>query len=1230
MGHESETERILFANNRGFSIQHGYADNYVKTSKYNIITFLPINLFEQFQRVANAYFLTLLILQVMPWISSLNPITTALPLVFVLTVTAVKDGYDDIKRHKSDNLVNNREAEILTRDVLTKCKWQQIQVGDILRLEINQPVPSDVILLSSSEPHSLVYIETADLDGETNLKVKQALTETAALGDDLKKLSELNCEVHCEQPNNNLERFEGYMDWSNDKFSLNNEQLVLRGCVLRNTKWMYGLTVFAGKETKQMQNSGQAKFKRTSIDKLMNKIVLFIFLLLFCLCLICSISCGYWEGSTGWNFRIYLPWESYTKTSVTVAALTFLSYIIVLNTLVPISLYVTVEMIRLVQSFWINWDKSMYYEEKDTPAKARTTTLNEELGQIQYIFSDKTGTLTQNKMTFNKCSIGGRKYGELYDKQGQPIEITESSIPVGLSHNTWYDKKFKWYDPTLMEAIDQGDKHTWAFFRLLALCHTVMAEYTDDDELEYQAQSPDEAALVGAARNFGFVFRHRTPSTITLEVDRNEEIFEMLAILDFNNVRKRMSVILRYNNRIRLYCKGADSVILPRLSPQCKQIKQITQEHLNEFAGEGLRTLCLAMKDIDEGYFAEWKRRHHIANTSLDNREEKVSKVYDEIERDMILLGATAIEDKLQDDVPQVIANLAKANIKIWVLTGDKQETAINIGYSCRLLTEDMNKVFIISASDELGVKEELGEVLKELKDKIGLKDEDSDDEDDDVSIAKKNPDHFEGIYEFALVINGHSLAHALMPEFEKDFLDAASLCKSVICCRVTPLQKAMVVDLVKKYKKAVTLSIGDGANDVSMIKTAHIGVGISGQEGMQAVLASDFSFGQFKYLERLLLVHGRWSYMRMCKFLDYFFYKNFAFTMCHFWFAFFCGFSAQTVYDQWFITLYNIIFTSLPVIALGIFDQDVNAANCVRYPKLYIPGQKFQGFNAWVFFKSMLHGVFTSLALFYIPYCAYREGIAPDGDVVDHQSLFGATLASLLVTIVNLQIALDTSYWTVLNHIVIWGSMAIYWIVIFLMYCDPLYELFGTAFTYVGTGRQMVTTPAFWFCLLLAIVIVLGPVAAKRALLLDVSPSLSDRIRVLQQKHKLKSGEVQLKMIRKRPSTSRPGSSYAFSHQEGYGALITSGRMGSRRGRRGGDSKDKTDEDASRVNSSADSRTESRMDDEDKKSHGGKLPSVTDDQQIVIQDAEDIEDSDIEQTTLEERPNSIISNHKA
>ncbi|XP_033107552.1 probable phospholipid-transporting ATPase IM [Anneissia japonica] len=1177
--------RVVKANDRSFNSQFKYANNYIKTSKYNIFTFIPINLFEQFMRIANFYFLILLILQFIDVVSSLNPVTTALPLVFVLTVSAVKDGIDDYKRHKSDGTVNNRTAEILvcqdTKRDLVATKWHHVQVGDIIKLYNNDFVTADILVLSSSEPHSVVYVETAELDGETNLKVKQALPETSPLGQDLEKLGNFNGEVQCEAPNNRLDRYEGTLNWGEEKFSLNNDQLLLRGCRIRNTQWCYGIVIFAGKDTKLMQNSGKSKLKRTSLDKLMNKLVISIFILMLVICLICSICCSVWEYTYGEEFQVYLPWDQ--KNGAIIATLNFFSYIIVLNTLVPISLYVTVELIRLFQSFWINWDVKMYYETKDCTAKARTTTLNEELGQIQYVFSDKTGTLTQNMMTFNKCSISGRKFGEFKNKAGDIVPIDEDTPKVDFSSNKYYEESFEFYDNSLKAGVDRGDRQTWLFFRLLALCHTVMAEHGDDGSLTYQAQSPDEAALVGAARNFGFTYKSRTPTTITIEVQGREDTYELLQILDFNNVRKRMSVIVRQNNRIKLFCKGADNVVFERLGEASTFLKDVTQEHLNDFANEGLRTLVLAMKDIGEQEYKDWNKKYHEASTSLENREEKIDAVQEEIEKDMMLLGATAIEDKLQDGVPETIENLIKGNIKVWVLTGDKQETAINIGYSCRLLTDEFNEVFVINQTEEEAIKEVVNNTLDKICDTMGIKnkmrcdEDDIVDEDDDEEDEKKNMEQLASIYSFAIVITGASLVHALQADIEQIFLEAACFCKTIICCRVTPLQKAQVVNLVKKYKKAVTLAIGDGANDVSMIKAAHIGVGISGQEGMQAVLASDFSFGQFRFLERLLLVHGRWSYVRMSKFLSYFFYKNFAFTLSHFWFAFYCGFSAMAVYDQWFITLYNIVFTSLPVIALGIFDQDVNEDMCVRFPALYKPGQKNEYFNYWVFTKSIVSGTITSLTLFFISYGTFLDVANPDGFPAGSQTTFGCILASMLVLVVNFKMAMDTAYWTVFNHICIWLSIISYWIIIFTMYSDIMYEFFFAIFTFIGSARIMSTMPTFWFSMPLVCVILLMPVAGKRAISMDVAPTLAEKVRMLQQREaqqakedkdnvvELKSlkridGDMNGKVIkndrpksrkdsvreegisRKRPQSA--GSGYAFSHQEGFGRMITSGTI--------------------------------------------------------------------------------------
>ncbi|KAG7245496.1 hypothetical protein INR49_010947 [Caranx melampygus] len=1094
---EQEKERHVKANARDYNDKFCYADNHIKTSKYNIFTFLPINLFEQLQRVANAYFVVLLILQLIPEISSLSWFTTIVPLVLVLLITAVKDATDDYVsfsssfRHKSDQQVNNRQSQVLIKG------------------------------------------------RETNLKVRQALTVTSDLGD-ISKLMDFDGEVICEPPNNKLDKFTGTLFWRNNKYPLDNEKMLLRGCVLRNTEWCFGMVIFAGLQTKLMQNCGRTKFKRTSIDKLMNTLVLWIFGFLICMGIILAIGNSIWESRIGRHFQMFLPWNQIQSSAGFSGFLTFWSYIIILNTVVPISLYVSVEVLRLGHSYFINWDRKMYCRQTDTAAEARTTTLNEELGQVEFIFSDKTGTLTQNIMVFSKCSINGQTYGDVFDEFDQKVEITEKTACVDFSFNPLCDRRFKFYDSSLIEAIKLEDPAVQEFFRLLALCHTVMPEEKSEGHLVYQAQSPDEGALVTAARNFGFVFRARTPETITVYEMGRAVTYQLLAILDFSNVRKRMSVIVRNpQGHIKLYSKGADTIIFERLDPSSEDLMCTTSEHLSEFAGEGLRTLALAYKDIDENDFEVWMKKLLFASTVVENREDQLAVLYEEIEQGLKLLGATAIEDKLQEGVPETIACLNLADIKIWVLTGDKLETAMNIGYSCNMLRDDMNEVFVVSGHTQLEVQQQ----LRGAKEHILSLSRVSSAGDVEKTNMLADDSVFEEtiIAEYALVISGHSLAHALEPQLEHVLLDLACLCKTVICCRVTPMQKAQVVELVKRHKRAVTLAIGDGANDVSMIKTAHIGVGISGQEGTQAVLASDYSFAQFWYLQRLLLVHGRWSYFRMCNFLCYFFYKNFAFTLVHFWYGFFCGFSAQTVYDQWFITLFNIVYTSLPVLAMGLFDQDVNDRNSIRYPSLYKPGQQNLLFNKRQFFLCTLQGMGTSFLLFFIPYGAFSVMVTEDGSHFSDQQALAVTIATSLVIVVSVQIGLDTHYWTAVNHLFIWGSLIVYFAILFAMQSNGIFGIFPSNFPFVGTARNCLQEKSVWLVILLTTVVCVVPGLVVSFLRVDLFPTLTDKVCHLQQSRK-RQGPQERSLRRVRRTSSRR-SAYAFSHQQGYGELITSGK---------------------------------------------------------------------------------------
>ncbi|CAI2350474.1 unnamed protein product [Caenorhabditis sp. 36 PRJEB53466] len=1179
------TERRLRANDREYNAQFRYADNLIKTSKYNIITFVPQNLFEQFQRIANFYFLILMILQFVPQISSISWYSTAVPLVIVLAFSAIKDGYDDVQRHISDRNVNTRKSYVVRNGTLCPEEWSNVKVGDVIRMMSNQFVAADLLLISTSEPHGMCYIETMELDGETNLKTRGAMTDTAQMGDDLDEITRFDGEVVCEPPNNKLDKFTGKLIWKNKETGITNDNILLRGCILKNTRWCYGVVVFAGKDTKLMMNSGKTKFKRTSLDRFLNILIVGIVLFLIAMCLICTILCAVWEYQTGRYFTVYLPWDDVVPSPeqrggrqvALIAFLQFFSYIILLNTVVPISLYVSVEIIRFIHSMWINYDRQMYYEngEKSVPARAHTTTLNEELGQVQYVFSDKTGTLTRNIMTFNKCTINGISYGDVFDRKGEAIEPTDKTPSLDFSWNSSSEANFKFYDSNLLDATRRRVPEVDDFWRLLALCHTVMPE-RDKGQLVYQAQSPDEAALTSAARNFGYVFRARTPQSITIEVMGKEEVYELLCILDFNNERKRMSVVVRDQaGKIRLYCKGADMMVMQRIKPSTSPIfRDSTTTHLSDFANIGLRTLCLAYKDIDTNYYADWIKRQNEAQVAMVDREAKLDEVYEEIEKDMTLIGATAIEDKLQDGVPEAIARLAEANIKIWVLTGDKTETAINIAYSCRLLTDDTKEIVVVDGQTEPEVEVQLKdtrntfeqilnaptsdggkprieiETIHEESEIISARSMDRNIVTPDLKGAEMaENDNGGGV---ALVINGDSLAFALGARLERTFLEVACMCNAVICCRVTPLQKAQVVDLVKRNKKAVTLSIGDGANDVSMIKTAHIGVGISGQEGMQAVLASDYSIGQFKYLERLLLVHGRWSYIRMAKFLRYFFYKNFAFTLTNFWYSFFCGYSAQTVFDAILIACYNLFFTALPVLAMGSLDQDVDDHYSLRYPKLYLPGQYNIFFNMRIFIYSVLHGMFSSLVIFFIPYGAFYSSAASSGKDLDDYSSLAFTTFTALIVVVTGQIAFDTAYWTAISHFVIWGSLVLYFLVVFLLYeWLPVSWIVKTSssISYGVVYRTMVT-PHFWFSLLMVVVVLLLPVMLNRFFWLDTHPSFADRLRVRRKMGKKPSHKEDKKQAFKRTAATRRSvrgslrSGYAFSHSQGFGELILKGKL--------------------------------------------------------------------------------------
>ncbi|XP_033111210.1 phospholipid-transporting ATPase IB-like [Anneissia japonica] len=1018
--HDDNTSRVI-------SFRHlhttDFLTNRVNTGKYTYLTFVPIFLYEQFRRYANIFFLFIALLQQIPGVSPTGRYTTLVPLLFILFVSAVKEIIEDFKRHNADVEVNNRKVQVYRGQKWMKRAWQDVCVGDIVKVERDEVFPADLILLASSEPQAMCYIETANLDGETNLKIRQGLPQTAHMTN-CQELYNLSGSIECQLPNRHIYEFVGNVkikEEATTKIPLGPNQLLLRGATLKNTHWIHGVVIYTGHESKLLMNSRSAPLKQSMVDKTTNSQIFYLFFGLLTLALISAIAQQAWTNKQKFN-HWYLGYQDKKPSNF---FYNFLTFIILYNNLIPISLPVTLELVKFGQALFINSDIEMYHEDTDTPAQARTSNLNDELGQVKYIFSDKTGTLTCNMMQFRRCSIAGIKYGSAKDNS-----------PV-------------FSDPQLLQNLSEkhaSSAHIRMFLTMLAVCHTVVPE-REHGKLSYQASSPDEGALVKAANDLGFVFTERTPEYVEIDVHGEVERYYILNVLEFTSQRKRMSTIVRTEDgRIFVLCKGADTVIYDRLGKD-QEFKESTLQHLEEFASEGLRTLCFAFREVAQDEYDEWSATFYKASTALKDREAKLEEAAELIEMNFMLIGSSAIEDKLQEGVPETIATLLLADIRIWVLTGDKQETAINIGYASHLINQNMQ--LLIMNEDSLDqTRDRLRMLIDEYVDPSGIQNE------------------------VSLIVDGKTLIYALDFSLRKDFLELAICCKSVICCRVSPMQKSELVELVKQNVHAVTLAIGDGANDVSMIQAADVGIGISGNEGLQAANSSDYSIAQFRFLKKLMLVHGVWSYSRISKLILYSFYKNICLYIMEFWFAMMNGWSGQILFNRWCIAFYNVIFTVMPPFAIGLFDRNISAQSMQRFPQLYKPSQNAKYFNTKVFWMWTVNSIIHSLLIFWISIGALHQDAAFKSGYTGDYLFVGNMVYTYVVVVVSLKAGLEMEAWSWPVHFSLWHGF-LSWLTFFAIY-SACFPVFPSAGDMSGESHMVFSCSIFWMLLFLIPVAVL------------------------------------------------------------------------------------------------------------------------------------------------------------
>ncbi|KAG5985098.1 hypothetical protein E4U55_001602 [Claviceps digitariae] len=1158
-----------------------YVSNSVRTSRYTLWDFIPKQLFFQFTRVGNFYFLCVGVPQMIPGLSTTGSFTTILPLLFFILLTIAKEGYDDFRRHRLDKVENATFATVLGRvdhhtgkirppnllerlnpfHVRTTAKprvapndkfqdirwvptrWSNIKVGDVVRLTRDEGIPADLVLLHSDGENGLAYIDTMALDGETNLKTKQVCHALEGC-DSIRGIAHCKAEFVVEDPNPDLFNFNGRVTVDGKAAPLTLNEVIYRGSIMRNTTAAYGLVINTGEDCKVRMNSNRhPRAKKPALEKLVNIVV--VTLAIYVVILAVGVSMGYVKWKEDYEQRAwYLDQATVPFHQIIIA------FIIMFNNVVPLALYITLEIVKMGQLLLLNSDIDMYHAESDTPARCNTNTILENLGQVGYIFSDKTGTLTDNIMKFRKLSVAGTVWLHDRDLEERGKDATYSAtssaedVRADIPRKSSVRRKSEAISPVIHEeeSTDELESPGWSPSRLsvggrrtssqwrstgrpdhvqpdvntsdlvayialrphsafsrkareyllaVALCHTCLPEIKDGN-IDFQASSPDELALVRAAQELGYRVVERSVKSITLLVPQpgtgvsEKMTFDILDIIEFSSSRKRMSIVVRYpDGRVCIICKGADSAILPRLKlaslamqkaaevrksadlehemhrrslqyesrhsfggraslsirrttpggvnrgrsidgqrqsvvarRKSFEIKKLTRisgdhprggspaprgvsldvsrarashltppshqpplpvpshlsfledltmydesevftkcfKHLDDFATEGLRTLLYAQRFIPEQEYQMWKKSYDDASTSLVNRQELIEAAGEKIEQLLDLVGATAIEDKLQQGVPETIDRLRRANIKIWMLTGDKRETAINIAHSARICRPGSD-LYILDIAKEQTLDAQLTALAEELQ---------------------------AGSVHSVVVIDGHTLAAVERAEaLSKQFFSFMLLVDSVICCRASPAQKALLVRAVRsslgKFKcrgnnhQGLTLAIGDGANDLAMIQASHVGVGISGgQEGLQAARVADYAIAQFRYLQRLLLVHGRWNYVRTAKFILYTFWKEMFFYLPTAQYQRYNGYTGTSLYQSTSLTVFNTLFTSLCTICLGIWEQDLSADTLLAVPELYVYGQRNMGLNLGKYIRWMLLGAVEGVVAWYGVWAAY------------------------------------------------------------------------------------------------------------------------------------------------------------------------------------------------------------------------------------------------------------------
>jgi phospholipid-translocating ATPase len=949
-----------------------------------------------------------------------------------------------------------REEESLGAEIdELKVKSKDIRVGDVLKLGKNDRVPADVVILKSyaseaaiagactapkspgldllseqdtedsllgdaaagalansgsqagggSDGDGEAFIRTDQLDGETDWKLRIA----SPLTQSLKAAEFVKLTVKAGKPSKKVNEFVGRLELAPDGARGSEDGAENTGAPLSidNTAWantvlassstVLAVVVYTGAQTRQALSTAPSRSKIGLLEYEINNLTKILCVLTVALSAILVIL------------------QHYNNTLENAWYISLSRFLILFSTIIPISLRVNLDMGKSAYAYYIQHDK-------DIPeAVVRTSTIPEDLGRIEYLLSDKTGTLTQNEMDLRKVHVGTVSYANeamdevsSYVRQGfvseqspdasQPATlVTPTSLLARSSNGT---------------AGARGRREIGSRVRdlvlALALCHNVTPTIEEQDGqvfTSYQASSPDEIAIVKWTESVGLRLVHRDRHSIALESVETGRVAVRVRILDvfpFTSESKRMGIVLQYlegaeststsslePGEIWFYQKGADTVMTNIVAAN-----DWLDEETANMAREGLRTLVVGRRGLSAQQYADFSTSYKEASMSLSSRDASMGQVIrNHLEHNLELLGVTGVEDRLQKDVKPSLELLRNAGIKIWMLTGDKVETARCVAVSSKLVSRSQHIHMITSLASQARASPSAVP--------------------DTLSLLAANP------ASTALLIDGDSLSY-LLTHHQTQFISLAVLLPAVIACRCSPTQKADVALLIRAHTKKRVACIGDGGNDVSMIQAADVGVGIVGKEGRQASLAADFSITQFHHLTKLLVWHGRNSYKRSAKLGQFVIHRGLIISVAQTVYSASSAFEPNALFRDWLLVGYATMYTQLPVFSL-VLDRDVDEQLANLYPELYkelAPGTSLshRTFCVWLAVSLYQGCLIQILAQMLVPSSSSSSSASAEPD----PKMVAVAFTALVVNeLVMAAMSVTTWHWGMVAAIV--GTFALY-----------------------------------------------------------------------------------------------------------------------------------------------------------------------------------------------------------